>query len=101
MEIFDLATMTAYPYKERERNVFYQAKEFKARIIELPPRGQMPTCEMEAHVIFYVLNGKVNVTVNSETVSIRENQCLITTPATISMRTEGGVKLVGIQVIPS
>ncbi len=101
MKVFDFDKMTVFPYEQREKNVFYQTSEFKTRIIELPPGGQMPTCEMASYVIFYVLNGKVKVTVNSETIDLKEKQCLITEPATISMKTESGVKLMGIQVVTS
>ena len=98
MKVFDLNKMTAFSYGQREKNVFYQTNEFKTRIIELPPGGQMPTCEMASHVIFYVLNGEARVTVNSETVNLNEKQCLITEPATLSMKTENGVRLMGIQI---
>lgn len=98
MKVFDLNEMTAFPYEQRDKNVFYQTREFKTRIIELPPGGQMPTCEMAYHVIFHVLNGEARVTVNSETVELKEKQCLITEPATISMITEKGVRLMGIQI---
>jgi len=98
MKVFDLNEMTAAPYEQRGKNVFYQAKEFKTRIIELPPGGQMPTCEMASHVIFYVLDGEARVTVNSESVILKEKQCLITEPATISMQTDNGVKIMGIQI---
>lgn len=98
MKVFDLNEMEAFPYEQRDKNVFYQAKEFKARIVELPPRGEMPTCEMASYVIFYVLNGEAKVTVNSETVELNEKQCLVTEPATLSMTTERGVRLMGIQI---
>jgi len=98
VKVFDLNKMAAFLYEQREKNVFYQTKEFKTRIIELPPGGQMPTCEMASHVIFYVINGEARVTVNSETVELKEKQCLITEPATISMKTESGVRLMGIQI---
>jgi len=98
MKIFNFGDMSALPYEQREKNVFYQTKEFKTRIIELPPGGQMPTCEMSSHVIFYVLDGEARVTVNSKTVEIKEKQCLITEPATLSMTTVKGVRLMGIQI---
>ena len=72
MKVFDLNEMTAAPYEQRGKNVFYQAKEFKTRIIELPPGGQMPTCEMASHVIFYVLDGEARVTVNTESVILKK-----------------------------
>jgi mannose-6-phosphate isomerase-like protein (cupin superfamily) len=53
---------------------------------------------MSSHVIFYVLDGKVNVTVNSESAVLNEKQCLITEPATISMKTKYGARLMGIQI---
>lgn len=99
MRIFDLINITAFPYDERERNVFYQTKEFKTRIIELPPDGQMPSCEMASYVIFYVLGGEAMITINSETVVLKEKQCLITEPETISMKTESGIRLMGIQIV--
>ncbi|MFW6118168.1 MAG: cupin domain-containing protein [Chloroflexota bacterium] len=98
MKVFDLNETKVFPYEQRERNVFYQSKEFRARIIELPSGGHMPTCEMASYVIFYVLDGEVKVTVNSETVELKEKQCLITKPATLSMITETGVRMMGIQI---
>jgi len=97
--IFDINQMAAFAYDQREKNVFYQTKEFKTRIIELPPGGEMPSCEMASYVIFYVLHGEARVTVNAETVGLKEKQCLITEPATISMKTESGTRLMGIQIV--
>ena len=99
MQVFDLKAMKAYPYEERDRNVFYKAKEFKARIIELQAGEEMPTCEMDSYVIFY--EGAAEVRVNQEIINIKEGQCLITEPATLSMRTNDGAKLMGIQVVKS
>ena len=99
MQVFDLKAMKAYPYEERDKNVFYKAKEFKARIIELQAGEEMPTCEMASYVIFYVIEGAAEVRVNQEIINIKEGQCLITEPATLSMRTNNGVKLMGIQVV--
>ena len=99
MQVFDLKTMISHPYEERDKNVFYSAKEFKARIIELPPGGEMPTCEMASYVIFYVVEGAAEVTVNQEKVNIKAGQCFITDPATLAMKTNDGVKIMGIQVV--
>jgi len=98
MKIFNLKEMSVFPYEQREKNVFYQTDEFKTRIIELSPGGEMPICKMASYVIFYVLNGKARVTVNSETVELKEKQCLITEPATLSMKTESGVRILGVQI---
>ncbi len=98
MKVFDLREMTAFPYEQRDKNIFYVTSEFKTRIIDLPYGGHIPLCEMTSYVIFYVLDGEVMVTVNSETITLKEKQCLITEPATISMKTKGGAKLLGIQI---
>jgi quercetin dioxygenase-like cupin family protein len=98
MRIFDLGATVAQPYDEREKNVFYQTPQFKARIIELPAKGRMPTCEMASHVLFYVVQGEAEVQVNQEVATIKQRQCLISEPATLSMKTEDGVKILGIQI---
>ena len=91
--------MKSYPYEERDKNVFYKAKEFKARIIELPPSGEMPTCEMSSYVLFYVIEGTAEVKVNQQKANIREGQCFISEPTMLSMKTKDGVKIMGIQVM--
>lgn len=98
MQIFDLKEMKSFPYEERDKNVFYKAEDFKIRIIELPSGGKIPSCEMASYVIFNVIDGSVEVQVDQENVSIKEGQCLITAPATISMKTEEGVRIMGIQI---
>lgn len=98
MQVFDIATMASYPYEERGKNVFYKSKEFKARIIELPSGGKMPSCEMASYVVFYVITGTAEVNVNHEKAAIKEGQCLIAEPAVLSMETKDGVKVLGIQI---
>jgi len=98
VKIFDLIKMRALPSDEKEKNVYYQTKEFKTRIIELPPQGEILNCEITSYIIFYVITGTVQVTVNSEKQNLKAGQCLITEPATLSMRTEDGVKIMGIQI---
>jgi quercetin dioxygenase-like cupin family protein len=74
-------------------------KGLKARIIELPPDGEMPTCEMLSHVIFYVIKGTAEAKVNQEKIILKEGQCLITEPAILSIKTQEGVKMMGIQIM--
>ena len=100
MLVFDLKSVQAHPYADRDKNVFYQAPEFKARLIQLPPGGAMPLCEMSSYVVFMVVAGEAEVQVGSEVATIREGQCLITEPATLSMRTVEGVKMMGLQIVP-
>ena len=98
MQVFDLKAMASHPYEERDRNVFHEAKEFRTRIVELPPGGEIPNCEMASHVIFFVVSGAAEVKVNQAVVNITEGQCLITEPATLSMKTENGVRIMGTQI---
>ncbi|HZX10338.1 MAG TPA: hypothetical protein VFG01_05260 [Acidobacteriota bacterium] len=91
MKVFDLSKMKAFPYEDRGKNIFYQAEGFKTRLIELRSGEEMPLCKMSEHVIFIVLEGEVTVNVNSEQMNLREKHCLITEPATLSMRTEKGL----------
>ena len=98
MKVFNLRTIKSYPYEKRDKNVFYKAKEFKARIIELPAGGIMPTCKMVSHVLFFVIKGEAEVKVNRTKSKIKEANILITEPAILSMKTNKGVKIVGIQI---
>jgi quercetin dioxygenase-like cupin family protein len=98
MQIFDIKAMKSYPYEERDKNVFYKTDEFKARIIELPRGGKMPTCEMDSHVIFFVIEGTVDININNQNAILKEGQCVISEPAIFSMKTENGVKMMGIQI---
>lgn len=99
MIVFDIKSAKSHPFEDRDKNVFYQAPEFKARIIQLPAGGEMPPCEMASYVVFCVVAGVAEVKVGQEVATIREGQCLITEPATLSMRTEDGVKMMGIQIV--
>ena len=65
MEIFDLNRIKSYPYKDRDKNVFYATDEFKTRIIDLAADEEIPVCQMASYVIFYVLTGEAVITVNS------------------------------------
>ncbi|GAI85564.1 unnamed protein product, partial [marine sediment metagenome] len=96
--VVDLKAMESYLYEEREKNIVYNVEEFKVRIIKLPAGGKMPNCEMPSYVIFYVIKGSVDVTVNQEKVTIKEGQCLISEPATLSMRSINGARIMGIQI---
>jgi len=97
-KVFDLSAMAARLHEERNRNVFYAAEIFKARIIELGPGGEMPLCQMESHVIFVVLHGEATVKVDDGDFAVDQGKCLITPPASISMRSAAGVRMLGIQI---
>ncbi|KXB06365.1 hypothetical protein AKJ51_03795 [candidate division MSBL1 archaeon SCGC-AAA382A20] len=94
MKVFDLKEMEP----EEKAEVFYNADEFKARLIDLQAGGQIPTCEMNLYVLFYVIDGEVKVTVNGEEKKLDDGNCLVTEPATLSMKTEEGAEILGIQI---
>jgi len=98
MEVFDLKTMEVYSLEEREKNVIYRSEDFSARIISLPPGGAIPPCEMAANVVFTVISGEATVEVDGEETALKEGCCLISGPATLSMRAVDGVRILGIQV---
>jgi hypothetical protein len=96
--IFDLNKMQVFPFSEREKNVFFSGAGFKTRIIVLPAGGTMPECPMSTVVIFYVVSGEVLVTVDGEASHLGVGHCLIGQPALYSMKTELGVRMLGVQI---
>ncbi|MHC1787846.1 MAG: cupin domain-containing protein [Christensenellales bacterium] len=98
MEIFDLLKLDAEGYENRNVNVFYHNDLFKARVIALEPGGEIPECRMESYVMFYVVRGEVMLRKNGESSSLREGQVFISEPALISMASESGAKLMGVQI---
>jgi mannose-6-phosphate isomerase-like protein (cupin superfamily) len=95
---FDILNMKAYGYDRREKNVFYASPEFKMRVISLSPGESMPKCDMASYVIFVGIEGEAEVDVGSDRISISRGRCLVSEPATLSMRTNAGARLLGIQV---
>lgn len=98
MEIFDLMRLTAEGYEYRSVNVFYQNDLFKTRVIVLEAGGKIPECRMDSFVLFYVVKGEVQLRKNEETSLLSENQVFISEPALISMESQGGARLMGIQI---
>jgi quercetin dioxygenase-like cupin family protein len=88
MQIFNLTEMPAFPYKKRDKNVFDSSKEFKVRIIKLSSNEEIPSCEMGSFVVFYVLEGDAELTVNQDKSIIKTGMCIITDPSTFSLKTK-------------
>jgi len=97
---FDIGQMDASGHEQREKNVFYETREFKMRVIDLAPGQGLPRCEMVSHVIFVCVRGQAEVIVGNERTTISRGQCLVTGPTSISMSTASGARLLGIQVTP-
>ena len=98
MEVFDFNKIKAHPYAERDKNILYSEGNFKVRIIKLPPKGNMPQCEMKSSIIFFVIEGSAQVTIDKEQKTVKEGQCLISKPATLSIMTQSGVKIMAVQI---
>lgn len=98
MKVFDMMDLDALPYEKRGQNVFYEADEFKTRIIELKPGQSMPDCQMASYVLFYIVFGEVRITKDAETVRLKEHQVFITEPALLSMESVTGARIMGVQI---
>ncbi len=94
MEVTDLKKLSP----EKGAEVFYEAEEFSERLIELPPGGKIPPCDMDTYVSFYVISGEAVVSIDDEKTNLQGGECLITKPATLEMETKNGVRILGIQV---
>ena len=69
MQLFNLKSIEAFSYEQRDKNELYRAKNFKVRIIELQQGENLPPeapCKMESYVIFYVVSGNIGLTINEE-----------------------------------
>ena len=98
MEIFDLNDSNVYPFEERDKNVLFQSGTFKVRLIQLAAGGEIPPCVMAVNVIFCVLQGEGVITVNDKTNEVKPHSLIITPPATISMKSDEGMRVLGIQI---
>ncbi|KUO71835.1 MAG: hypothetical protein APF77_06915 [Clostridia bacterium BRH_c25] len=98
MKIYDLMNLDAEGYESRNVNVFFQNDLFKVRVIVLEAGQKIPKCQMDSFVMFYVVKGEVLLSKNDEISVLKENQAFITEPALLSMETDLGARLMGIQV---
>ena len=98
MEIFDLKNIKKGPNKEQMSILLFEKDGVKLRTIIIGSGEKIPTCDMTYRVIFHVVLGSVEITVNDEVHNLQEGFCLTTEPAKISMRSEKGSRLLGIQI---
>jgi quercetin dioxygenase-like cupin family protein len=99
MQVFNLKAAAQPQAAGKNTTVIHQTENFKVRTIELPPGGEIPSCEMAANVIFYVAEGKAEITVDGESTSLIEGQGIVSAPATISMKSSVGARLLGVQIM--
>lgn len=99
MKIFDTKTLQAYPFSERQKNVFFQVEEFKIRIVEIESGQNLPDCQMNSYVVFSLVSGEVEVIVDNQKSLLKEGELLVSEPAKFSMKALKASRLVGIQII--
>ena len=98
MQIVDLMELEAQGYEKRQVNVFFQNDLFKARVIVLESGGRIPDCQMDTHVMLYVVEGEVRLSCNGKTSVLKEKQVFIPEPALLSMESDSGARLMGVQI---
>ncbi|PKM58251.1 MAG: hypothetical protein CVU98_01860 [Firmicutes bacterium HGW-Firmicutes-3] len=98
MKIFDLMNLETESNENRSVNVFFQNDTFKTRVIVLEAGGEIPPCQMDIFVMFYVIKGEVVLRKNEESAILKENQVFISEPAWLSMDSKFGARLMGIQI---
>ncbi len=98
MKVFDVKGMQVQGDEGRATNVFYESGKMSMRVVSLEAGGAIPECEMASRVIFMCVDGTATVTVDGEETALMPGQGLVTEPATLSMRSGGGARLLGIQI---
>ena len=98
MKIYSLEDIEPGVKEEKPQKVLYEGDNFTTRIIKLDSEGKIPDCDMSASVIFNIISGSVEIKVNGKTSKLNAGECLITEPATVSMKSEPGAKIMGIQI---
>jgi len=98
MKIFDLMNLEAKGYEKRNVNVFFKNDIFKTRVIVLEAGGKIPECQMDSYVLFYVVKGEVILNKNNESSILKENQVFISEPAVLSMESDRGARIMGVQI---
>lgn len=104
MQTFNLNKMRAFPYEQRDKNVLYETDTFKTRLIELKAGDKMPPgepCKMESHVIFYIISGKIGITIDGEYSEAGEGHCVIAEPGNYQMDAKAPTKIMGVQIQPT
>ena len=100
MKLFDLKSIANELGSERSKVIMDQ-ENYKVRMISLKSEEGIPACQMALNVIFHVLEGRVEITVDGSSSILSEGLCLITEPAEISMRSLEDSTILGIQIATS
>jgi len=94
MEIINFSKIIFQP--DKDQNVLTENNKFKIRNIEIKAGGQIPECNMENWVIFYVREGNGTIVINGKLSNIIEQDLVFTEPAKVSFEAETKMKILGI-----
>ena len=96
MKVFNLSEVEI---TSRKNKVLQREKEFNTRIVELGAGGEIPECEeLDKYVLFIVLEGQAVATVDGGQVKLASGNMLTSEDAKLGLRTEQGVRMLGIQI---
>lgn len=100
MKIYDLNSLSTEKNHGIGTLPFHEEDTFKNRIIDLEKGASMPACDMTQNVIFMVLSGEITVHHNDQSHTLSMHQMFVSEPATLSMTTKEGARVLGIQIDP-
>jgi quercetin dioxygenase-like cupin family protein len=83
---------------DKNKNVLAQTEKFKIRNIELEAGQQIPECNMENWVLFYVRKGKGKIFINKKETIMAKESLVFTEPAMVSIKAKEAMKILGIIV---
>ena len=78
--------------------VFYEGNNFNSRLISLKKGEEIPPCDMDSNLIFTIIEGEVEISVNEQKNILSQNQVLIADPGLFSMEALKDSKIMGIQI---
>ena len=96
MKLFNLSEIKFHP--EKDKNVLAENNKFKIRNIELECGEQIPECNMENWVLFYVRKGKGKIFINKKETIMAKESLVFTEPAMVSIKAKEAMKILGIIV---
>lgn len=94
MKIIDLENSIP----EGKTDVLTDSSKHKTRIIKLNSGDSIPECTMKDNVMFMVLDGEVDIYVNKDKSSIKKHFLAVIEPSVISMHSNTGALILGIQI---
>lgn len=77
MNAFNIKEMTGFSSDRILKTVFYEQGNLKAQIMCLSAGQVIPPCRMDHDVLFYVVEGQGEITIDNESQSVIIGHCVI------------------------